>query len=196
VALDADGLASLAGGRSALVKKLEAMFELTREDYEQIDFSAPLSAGSLRPYYWHGNEPDINAAYTFAQIGRPDLTQKWVAWLRATQYTAGPDGLPGNDDGGTMSAWFVWSALGLYPIVGSDRYVVGAPLFPHAEIARGGGAFTIDAEGVSDTNIYVQSVTLNGVPLEAPEIRHADIRAGGALVFEMGPHPSVWGRSF
>lgn len=194
VALDADGLADLAGGRDKLVAHLAEMFELTAEDYAEIDFENPLKAGAQRPYYWSANEPDINAAYLFAQLGRPDLTQKWVAWLRATQYTPGPDGLPGNDDGGTMSAWFVWSAIGLYPLVGSDRYVVGAPLFPHAEIAVSGGTFTVDAPEVSDTNIYVQSVELSGAPLTRAEVRHADLKPGGSLVFHMGPAPSGWGK--
>lgn len=196
VALDAEGLAELAGGKAALVKHLEEMFTRTKEDFDQIDFTDPLNYGAMRPYYWGGNEPDINAPYTFAQLGRPDLTQKWVAWLRASLYTAGPDGLPGNDDGGTMSAWFVFSALGFYPIVGSDRYILGAPLFPHAEVAVPGGTFTVDAPTVSDTNIYVQSVTLDGKQLAKPEIVHADLRAGGSLVFEMGPTPSTWARSF
>jgi len=196
VAMDADGLADLAGGKPAVVKQLSSMFDQTRDDYEQIDWANLLKSGAPRPYYWAGNEPDINAPYLFAQLGRPDLTQKWVAWLRATQYTDGPDGIPGNDDGGTMSAWFVFSALGFYPIVGSDRYVLGAPLFPHAEIAVGGGTFTIDAPEVSDTNVYVQSVELNGAELDVAEIRHADIEAGGSLVFHMGPTPSVWARSF
>jgi predicted alpha-1,2-mannosidase len=195
VGLDADGLASLAGSNARLVDKLSSMFEQTRVDYEQIDFSDPLKSGGQRPFYWGGNEPDINAAYLFAQLGRPDLTQRWVAWLRATQYTPGPEGIPGNDDGGTMSAWLVFSALGFYPLVGSDRYVIGAPLFPHAEVAVPGGAFTIEAAGVSDTNIYVQAVTLNGAALEKPELRHADLKAGGALVFTMGPEPTEWGRS-
>lgn len=195
VALDADGLAELAGGRDKLVAKLEEMFAKTVEDYDNIDWSNNIKAGSMRPYYWAANEPDINAAYLFAQLGRPDLTQKWVAWLRATQYTPGADGLPGNDDGGTMSAWFVFSALGFYPLVGSDRYVLGAPLFPHAEIAVPGGTFTIDAKDVSDTNIYVQSVKLNGAALEKTEIRHSDLKPGGSLVFEMGPYPSKWGHT-
>ena len=181
VANDADGLAALAGGRAVLVNKLQAMFELAREDYDQIDFTDPLTAGAARPFYRAGNEPDLNAVYTFAQLGRPDLTQRWVAWLRATQYTAGAEGIPGNDDGGTMSAWLVFSALGFYPVVGSDRYVIGAPLFPHAEVTVPGGTFTIDAAEVSDTNIYVQAVALNGAPLAAPELRHADLRAGGSL---------------
>jgi predicted alpha-1,2-mannosidase len=193
VALDWDGLATIAG-KDKLVALLEQMFELTYTDYEQINFSLITSAGALRPYYWAGNEPDINAVYLFAHLRRPDLTQKWVAWLRASWFTPGSDGLPGNDDGGTMSAWLLFSSLGFYPLAGSDRYVIGAPLFPHATIAVKGGTFTVDAPGVSDTNIYVQSVELNGVPLTTPEIKHADLKAGGSLSFVMGPSPSMWGR--
>lgn len=194
VAEDIEGLAELAGGRDKLVAKAEEMFERGREEHEGIDYSQPLSAGAMRLYYWGANEPDIHAPYVFAQLGRPDLTQKWVAWCRAYLYTAGADGLPGNDDGGTMSAWFVFSALGFYPIPATDRYIVGAPLFPHAELAVPGGTFTIDAPDVSDENVYVQSVTLNGEPLDRAEIRHSELKAGGSLVFEMGPSPSQWGR--
>jgi predicted alpha-1,2-mannosidase len=195
VALDVDGLASLAGGREKLVAQLADMFEKTKVDFEGIDWSDLLKSAGQRPYYWAGNEPDIDAAYLFALLGEPELTQKWVAWLRATQYTPGADGLPGNDDSGTMSAWWAFSALGFYPLAGSDRYVVGAPLFPHAEVAVPGGTFTIDADGVSDTNLYVQSVELNGAPLVKPEIRHADLKPGGSLKFVMGPLPSAWGRA-
>ena len=195
VALDSDGLAKLAGGRAQLVDKLTQMFELTKQDFDQTDFSNVLTSNGQRPYYWAGNEPDINAVYLFARLGRPDLTQKWVAWLRASWFTPGADGLPGNDDGGTMSAWLLWSALGFYPVVGSDRYVVGAPLFPHAEIAVVGGTFTVEAPGVSDQNLYVQSAELNGAPLNAPEIKHSDLVAGGKLSFVMGPAPSTWGQA-
>lgn len=93
-----------------------------------------------------------------------------------------------------MSAWFVWSALGFYPIPATDRYILGAPLFPHAEIHLKDAVFKIDAPEVSDENVYVQSVKLDGKPLEKPEIRHADLLLGGTLAFEMGPTPSPWGR--
>jgi predicted alpha-1,2-mannosidase len=195
VARDAEGLATVAGGKARLVERLTELFEKGKEDFDQIDFSSPLTAGSMLPHYWGGNEPDVHAPYLFAQLGRPDLTQKWVAWARANLYTPGADGLPGNDDGGTMSAWFVFSALGFYPLPGSDRYVVGAPLFPRAEIAVPGGTFTVVAPEVSDTNIYVQAVTLDGAPLAAPELRHGDLRAGSTLAFTMGPAPSRWARS-
>jgi predicted alpha-1,2-mannosidase len=195
VPLDVAGLAGVAGGKAALVSKLEQMFELTLQDYLATDFTNMLTSNAQRPYYWAGNEPDLAAAYDFALLGRPDLTQKWVAWLRASWYTPGAEGLPGNDDGGTMSAWLLFSSLGFYPLVGSDRYVIGAPLFPQASIAVGGGTFLVEAPGVSDTNLYVQSVALNGAPLTVPEIKHSDLVAGGKLSFVMGPAPSAWGRS-
>ncbi len=194
VALDADGLAKLAGGKAKLVDHLSQMFADTQSSFALVNWSDPLSAGAQRPYYWGGNEPDLDAVYLFALLGRPDLTQQWVAWLRANMYTPGADGLPGNDDGGTMSAWLLWSSLGFYPLAGSDRYVVGAPLFPRAEIAVSGGTFTVDAPGVSDENLYVQSVELNGAPLTSPVLHHADLKAGGKLAFVMGPAPSDWGR--
>jgi predicted alpha-1,2-mannosidase len=195
VTLDSDGLATLAGSRSALVDKLTQMFTLTKQDFDNTDFTNTLTSSGQRPYYWAGNEPDMNAAYLFARLGRPDLTQQWIAWIRSSWFTPGADGLPGNDDGGTMSAWLLWSSLGFYPVSGSDRYVVGAPLFPHAELSVTGGTFTVDAPAVSDTNLYVQSVTLNGAALSTPELTHADLKAGGSLSFVMGPVPSTWGRS-
>ncbi|MFO0589247.1 MAG: GH92 family glycosyl hydrolase [Polyangiaceae bacterium] len=194
VAEDADGLAELFGGKDKAVAKLEEFFDAARADYEGLDYGNPITANGMRPYYWGANEPDINAPYLFAQLGRPDLTQKWVAWCRAFLYTAGADGLPGNDDGGTMSAWFVFSALGFYPIPATDRYVIGAPLFPHAEVHLGQTTFTVEAKDVSDENVYVQSVKLNGKPLEKPEILHGDLLSGGTLEFEMGPAPSDWGK--
>ena len=191
---DVDGLESVMGGKDALVRNLEAFFEQGKADYDAVRWDQPLSAGATRKYYWGGNEPDIHTPYLFALAGRPDLTQKWVAWIENEVYTAGADGLPGNDDGGTMSGWLVFSMLGVYPVPGTDRYVVGAPAFPHARIAVAGGTFTIDAPDASPANPYVQSVTLNGAPLATPVLHHADLRPGGNLTFQMGPAPSDWGR--
>ena len=102
---DVEGLVSLFGSSEAAVAKLEEMFRLSRDDYASIDWSQPLVAGKPRPYYWAGNEPSIHAPWLFARLGRPDLTQRWVRWAMRTAYGAGADGLPGNDDGGAMSAW-------------------------------------------------------------------------------------------
>lgn len=189
---DADGIAALLGGRDKAVEKLTQLFDLTKTEWDELDLTDPLKSSGQRPYYWAGNEGDMHVAYLFASWGRPDLTQKWVAWARENLFGPGAEGLPGNDDGGTMSAWYIWSSLGFYPLAGSDRYIVGTPLFSHAEIAVQGGKFTVDAEGTP--GIYVQSVELNGKPLTKPELRHGDLQAGGSLHFKMGDEPSAWGK--
>ena len=191
---DVDGLVALFGGKDKVVAALEDFFAKGKADHDALDPTDALANAGPRPYYWGGNEPDIHAAYVFALVGRPDLTQKWVRWAMHELYGRGAAGLPGNDDGGTMTSWWVFGALGVYPIVGSDRYVLGAPLFPHAEIAVSGGSFVIDAPGASASSPYVQSVTLDGAPVTAPTLRHADLHPGGRLLFTMGPKPSDWGR--
>lgn len=183
---DALGLIELLGGADAFVAKLETFFDEAKLDWDRMD---PAGANFPRPYYWHGNEPDINAAYLFAQAGRPDLTAKWVRWIIDTLYADTPEGLAGNDDGGTLGAWYVFSALGVYPIPGSDRYVLGAPLFPRARVLVGGRELVIEAEGVSEDNRYVQSVTLDGEPLDGPEITHAQLVGASELRFVMGASP-------
>jgi predicted alpha-1,2-mannosidase len=192
---DMPTLQNVLGGKTALVSKLETFFENGKADYDGIDWSAPLSFGAVRKYYWGGNEPDIHAVYIFALSGRPDLTQKWLPWIESEVYTAGADGVPGNDDAGTMSAWLIESMLGFYAIPGTDQYIVGAPAFPKSTIAVQGGSFTITAQDVSSDNVFVQSVTLNGAPLTTPLMHHTDFKAGGSLAFVMGPTPSSWARN-
>ncbi|MBI5493567.1 MAG: glycoside hydrolase family 92 protein, partial [Deltaproteobacteria bacterium] len=191
---DPDGLALLLGGREAAIAKLTEFMQKGREDFEAPRSDEYLFASRMRPYFWPSNQPSIHVPYLFALLGRPDLTQEWVRWTMAHYYADTPEGLPGNDDGGTMSAWYVFSALGFYPLPGSDVYVVGTPLFRRAAIRVGDGVFTVEADGVSDENLYVQAVRLNGAVLAAPTFRHADLRAGGTLRFTMGPAPSSWGR--
>jgi predicted alpha-1,2-mannosidase len=182
---DADGLAALLGGREAAVAKLETFFEEARLDWD--DGEGPAFP---RPYYWHGNEPDINAPFLFAQLGRPDLTQRWARWVIDTVYTDGPDGLAGNDDGGTLGSWYVFAALGLYPVPGSDRYILGAPLFPQARVVVDGRELVIVGEGVSDENLYVQRVTLDGEVVDAAELTHGELVGAAELRFVMGPAPA------
>ena len=192
---DMAGLETVMGGPAALVSRLETFFENGKADYDAIEWSAPLSVGAIRKYYWGGNEPDIHSPYLFALAGRPDLTQKWLPWIEEEVYASAADGLPGNDDAGTMSAWLAFSMLGFYPIPGTDQYVVGAPAFTSATISVQGGSFTIEAPLASGANVYVQSVTLNGQPLTTPLIHHGDLKPGGSLQFVMGPAPSTWGQS-
>jgi len=191
---DVDGLSTVLGGKEALVATLESFFEQGKADYDSIEWTEPLSAGATRKWYWGGNEPDIHSPYIFALAGHPELTQKWLPWIEGEVYTAGADGLPGNDDAGTMSAWLVFSMLGFYPVPGTDQYVIGAPAFTQATISVPGGTFTMTAPGASPDNVYVVGVTLNGAPLTTPIIHHADLKAGGTLVFQMGPIPTTWGQ--
>lgn len=196
VAHDIAGFVELFGSERPMLDKLTRFFELAITENADID---PDGADYLiewympRKYYWPANEPDIQAVFMFAQAGRPDLTQKYLPWIRDTFYDSGPDGLPGNDDGGTMSAWFVFSALGFYPLAGSDEYIVGAPLFPKVEIDVAGGVFTIEANGVDADRTYVESVTLNGEPLTRPSFTHDAFKPGGKLVFQMTDAPTGWG---
>jgi len=191
---DIDGLATVLGGKEALVATLESFFEQGKADYDAIEWTAPLSVGATRKWYWGGNEPDIHSPYIFALAGHPELTQKWLPWIEGEVYTAGADGLPGNDDAGTMSAWLVFSMMGFYPVPGTDQYVIGAPAFTQTAVAVQGGTFTVSAPAASPDNVYVTSVTLNGAPLNTPLIHHSDLKPGGTLVFQMGPTPTNWGQ--
>lgn len=192
---DIEGLADAFGGNAALVERLSEFFESAEAELASIAPDDEFTRAMPRPYYWHGNEPDIHAAWMFARVGRPDLTQRWVRWVADTLYSDRPDGVPGNDDGGTMGAWWVFAALGLYPIAGADFYILGAPRFPRAELALpSGGTLVIEAEGASAENVYVQEASFDGEPLDRAEIDHAVIARGGTLRFVLGPSPSEWGR--
>ncbi|NVB79067.1 MAG: glycoside hydrolase family 92 protein [Kofleriaceae bacterium] len=185
---DPDGIAEILGGRDAAIAKLTEMFTLTKDDWDSSDESA---ANFPRRYYWAGNETDLNAPFLFAQLGRPDLTQEWVRWLVDTMYSDQPDGVPGNDDGGTMGAWYVFATLGLYPVAGSDQWILGAPLFPKARVTLGGKDLVIVAEGEGP---YVKSVELDGVALGLPKLTQAQLAGAGELKFTMSSEPTGWGR--
>jgi len=179
---DPDGLATVLGGPDAAIAKLESMFEQTKTNWDTAD---PSAANFPRPYYWAGNEPDLDAALLFAQWGKPALTSKWLRWLFDTAYTDGSDGVPGNDDGGTMGAWYVLASLGVYPVAGSDTWWLGSPRFPKARITVGGHELVIEADGADDPNATVQSVALDGVPLTSPQLTHAQLIGASKLTFVM-----------
>jgi predicted alpha-1,2-mannosidase len=173
---DPDGLAEMFGGNAGAVAKLEEFFDNAKLDFDTADESA---ANFPRPYYWHGNEPDMNAAYVFAQLGRPDLTATWVRWIQDSLYSDQPSGVAGNDDGGTLGAWYVLSALGAYPIPGSDRWILGTPRFPQARVLVGGRELIITA----DENGEPGTVEIDGVAVTAGEITHAQLVDATSLHF-------------
>lgn len=185
---DVDGLAALLGGEAALAAKLDALFTAPVETTgrKQADITG------LIGQYAHGNEPSHHMAYLYAFARQPWKTQARVREILDTLYSDQPDGLSGNEDCGQMSAWYVLSALGFYPVApGSTQYVLGAPLFPRATIRLPRGkSFVIRAEGASTENRFVQSASLNGEPFERLWIDHAEITAGGELALVMGPEPN------
>jgi len=133
----------------------------------------------------------MHTPYLFDDAGRPDLTQKWARWTLAQRFSADVNGIDGNDDGGTLSAWYVLSAIGIYPVAGTDRYWIGSPNIDKAEVNLGNGkTLTVIADNQSADNIYVQSVTLNGVKLTSSSIVHSQIANGGTLEFTMGKSPA------
>ncbi|HWS99854.1 MAG TPA: GH92 family glycosyl hydrolase [Pyrinomonadaceae bacterium] len=181
---DAQGLINKVGGDAAFVKWLD------------IFFGQEKSPEQLRPegLYTHGNEPDILASFLYIHAGRADRTQEQVRRLMQREYRTGRAGLPGNDDAGTMSSWYVWNAVGLYPNAGQNFYYVGSPVFTRATIDLGAGrAFTVEAPDASAANKYVQSATLNGRRLDRAWLTHAEIAGGGRLSLRMGDRPSSWG---
>jgi len=191
---DVDGLIALLGGREKFIEKLDTLFSMSSETTgrRQVDITG------LIGQYAHGNEPSHHMAYLYCFAGRPWKTQERVREILDKFYSDRPDGLCGNEDCGQMSAWYVLSALGFYPVTpGSTQYVIGTPLFPRATLRlESGKTFTVRAEGVSKTNLYIQCATLNGRPFDRAWIDHAEILAGGELVFVMGPEPNrTWATS-
>ena len=180
VFFDPEGLVSLFKSKEYFVNELNDFFALS--DPKRGTFSP----GS---YYWHGNEPDLHSAYLFNSAGRPDLTQKWVRWILDNKYGAGYEGIDGDDDAGTLSSWFVWSSLGMYPVAGSDRYQIGAPLFKKASIKIGEKTLNIVAVNYAPENKYVRRVWLNEVLLDRFWFKHSEIVQGGTLRFEMSDKP-------
>jgi predicted alpha-1,2-mannosidase len=182
---DAQGLINKLGGDDKFIAWLDAFFANppTRD---------PAFNNAL---YNHNNEPDFLAAFLYIHANRPDRTQQRVRRILATEYMIGRGGLPGNDDSGAMSSWYVWSAIGLYPNAGQPFYYICSPLFQRSIINLGGGrTFIIEAPETSETNLYVQSATLNNRALDRAWLKHEEIAGGGRLVLRMGAQPSAWGR--
>ena len=189
---DLSGLINLMGGKEKFARKLDALFaaETKTTGREQADITG------LIGQYAHGNEPSHHVAYLYDYADEAWKTQALVRRVMDEFYAPTPDGLIGNEDCGQMSAWYVLSAAGFYPVTpGSNVYAIGSPLFTEVRFRlEGGRQFVVRAENNSPRNVYIQSATLDGKPYPKSYITHADITRGGTLVFRMGdrPNPS-WG---
>ena len=173
---DIYGLIQAMGGKDVFSAKLDSMFSQQR--------------------YWHGNEPCHQIAYLFNYAGEPWKTQREVRHIMDTEYLNSPGGLSGNDDAGQMSAWYLFSALGFYPVCpGTPFYIIGSPSFEEVTLHLANGKqFTIKATGASSENIYISSVKLNGKIYNKNYLSHSDIMNGGCLEFTMSNEPDKnWG---
>lgn len=188
---DIDGLIGLVGGEERFAQKLDSMFTYVPDTDEEL----PIFSTGMIGQYAHGNEPSHHVIYLYNKVKQPWKTQKYVAQVLRDLYKNAPDGICGNEDCGQMSAWFVFSAMGFYPVDPiSGHYEIGSPLFPETKMNLANGkVFTVKAPAVSPENIYIQSVKLNGQPYDKSYITHEQIMSGATLEFEMGSQPgAVW----
>ncbi|WP_414538845.1 GH92 family glycosyl hydrolase [Stenotrophomonas forensis] len=186
---DVAGLAAAHGGSDKLLARLDEVFN-AKVDPSIFEHMEDITG--LIGWYAHGNEPSHHVAYLYAYAGQPWRTQARLKQIMDTQYADRPDGLAGNDDVGQMSAWYVFTALGFYPVApGSGEYILGRPFLPRTAMRLPNGkTFTIVADGLDDKHTYVGSVSLNGKPLQRTFLRHDEILAGGELRFSMQAEPN------
>lgn len=175
---DIPGTIELLGGSAAAEAKLDAHFQ--------------------GGHNHHDNEPSHHYGYLYDFMGSPWKTQARVRDIATNAYSNTPTGILGNEDCGQMSAWYVFTAMGFYPISpASGEYMIGSPLFSRLALKLGNGkTFTVTAQNNSSDNVYIQSATLNGKTLDMPMITYVQIMAGGTLAFVMGPRPSTWAASW
>ncbi|MDB4584874.1 GH92 family glycosyl hydrolase, partial [Draconibacterium sp.] len=189
---DIQGLINLFGTTKAFTQKLDTFFKMspliTPPKYVGV-------VGTIGQYV-HGNQPSHHVAYLYNYAGQPWKTQERAREVMTELYRSGPGGLCGNEDMGSLSSWYVLSAMGFYPVTpGSTQYAIGSPLFGEAIIhVDEGKIFKIKANNSSKENLYIQSATLNGEKFNRTWIDHQEITDGGTLIFEMGPEPNIkWG---
>jgi predicted alpha-1,2-mannosidase len=187
---DPDAMIAAMGGKQKFAAHLDELFTMHLPDSFFAE-TEDITRDGIIGGYVHGNEPSHHVAYLYNWTGQPWKTQERVRMILDHQYHAAPDGLGGNDDCGQMSAWYLFSAMGFYPVApGSGRYELGSPLIKTAVLKlENGKTLSIEARGQSEKNVYVQKVELNGRPLTRNYLTHADITAGGKIVFYMSDTP-------
>lgn len=183
---DPEGLIKLMGGDKRFVRYLDSLFTMELPD-KYFAETEDITRDGIIGNYVHGNEPSHHVAYLYNWTDKPWKTQERIRMILNRMYKPTPDGLGGNDDTGQMSAWYIFSTLGFYPVApASNDYAIGSPAINNAVIQVGGGkTFTITVKNQSEKNVYIQKMLLNGQPLSGLTITHQQIMAGGELVFFM-----------
>ena len=188
---DINGLIGLYGGNKKFVQKLDSLFTFTDNSSANMD-----DVQGRLGEYWHGNEPSHHIIYLYDFAGQPWKAQELVHKVMKTQYGNKPNSLSGNDDCGQMSAWYLFNAMGFYPVCpGSNYYAFGSPNLKKAVISLATNkTFSITAENLTEQNIYIQKVMLNGKVWNKPYFSYDELKNGGELVFTMGSKPNKkWG---
>ena len=183
-----EGLMKTMGGEARFSRYLDSLFTMHLLD----DFFAnteDITREGIIGNYVHGNEPAHHVAYLYNITSKPWKTQETIRMILNNQYANGPDGLRGNDDCGQMSAWYLFSSLGFYPVSpGSEEYWIGSPLIHEAKIyLENDKTFTIESVNQGEKNVYIEKILLNGKPLDGLKIKHSDIVNGGKIQFFMTP---------
>ena len=188
---DVPAMIAMMGGDKRFTAHLDSLFTMPLPDRYFAE-TEDITRDGIIGNYVHGNEPSHHAAYLFNAAGAPRKTQETVRMILKKMYRPVVDGLGGNDDCGQMSAWYIFSALGFYPVApGSDEYAIGSPLVKSAVLKlENGRTFTIEARNQGERNVYVQKMLLNGQPLDRFTLKHTEITDGGSLVFFMGDKPT------
>lgn len=183
---DPQALIGLMGGKKAFIRHLDSLFTMHLPD-SFFAHTEDITRDGIIGNYVHGNEPSHHVAYLYNDAGAPRKTQERVRMILKHQYKSAPDGLGGNDDCGQMSAWYIFSSIGFYPVApGSTQYAIGSPAVESAVLQLDNGkTFTIRAHNQSPTNVHVKKILLNGKPLTSYTIDHSSILAGGTLEFFM-----------
>jgi len=187
---DPTALMTQMGGKKKFAARLDSLFTMHLSD-EFFKDTEDITREGIIGGYVHGNEPAHHVAYFYNWTDQPYKAQAQIRKILKMQYKPTPDGLGGNDDCGQMSAWYMFSSLGFYPVSpGGDEYALGSPAVNNASLTlENGKTFTVEAINQSDKNVYVQKVLLNGKELKTPLIKHGDITSGGKLTFYMSSKP-------
>ncbi len=185
-----DHMIDLMGGKERFTQHLDSLFTMELAD-KYIEKNEDITRDGLIGNYVHGNEPSHHVPYLYNWAGHPEKTQSRVRMITSTMYGPTVEGLCGNDDAGQMSAWYIFSSLGFYPVTpGSPNYALGSPLVEEAKIHLDNGkTLTITTKNQSQKHVYVKRVLVNGTPVKNNQISHQDIMNGGEIVFEMSKKP-------
>jgi putative alpha-1,2-mannosidase len=194
----------LAGGEERFTRMLDGFFGYGADPVRQIGERPSVeelaNGFALNRFQGLNNEPDMEAPWSYHYVGRPDRTAEVVHAALNNQFGLGRGGLPGNDDSGGLSSWYVWASLGLFPVVGQSLYLLNAPSVRSARLAIGDAELALESSGFIEPEPggppqFVQSVTFNGEPLDGTWLPASDLYRGGELHFKLGRESSDWGRS-